>query len=171
MDTMPAMEPSLTTPARWNLHRTADYGLALRLEPSGIEEGAGGKVAVLRMSEEEGWMLVHGADRVLSSAAAEASGTFTPGPTSTQARQLLAVYRYMVTSPDSEAHTRLVQATPWANWVEEVAAPLGIAWRVDVFAADDAQFLQAALAVRGVRVWRLENLEELEEAAGAASGE
>jgi hypothetical protein len=41
----------------------------------------------------------------------------------------------------------MVAATPWANWVEEVPAPQAgsVAWFVNVFAADDAEFSRAAV--------------------------
>jgi hypothetical protein len=71
------------------------------------------------------------------------SGIATPD----EVRQHLAICGYIVISPDIEAHTRMVAATPWANWVEEVPAPQAgsVAWFVNVFAADDAEFSRAAV--------------------------
>lgn len=107
------------------------------------------------MSEEEAFSLVRGIDRVTSWAASSAEGTMTPGPaTPDEVRRQLAIYGYIVVSPTIEAHTRLVAATPWASWVEEVPAPAGehgIAWFVNVFAADDAQFGQAAISCGATR--------------------
>jgi len=108
----------------------------------------------LPMQEEELYALVHGADRVQAWAAATAEGTFTQTlATAEQVRTHLEVRGYVVISRDLETHTKMVRDTPWANWVEEVPAPpgnSGIAWFVDVFAADDPQFGQLCL-VHGVQ--------------------
>jgi hypothetical protein len=101
------------------------------------------------MSTEEAFALVSGTDRVQAWAAPSAEGTFTqPFATPEEVRQHLSVSGYIVASPDIASHTKMVQATPWANWVEEVPAPAGykVAWFVDVFAPDDPQFLQLAQA-------------------------
>jgi hypothetical protein len=137
--------------ARWRVERAADGRVNFLLWA-----GPGPEEPVrLPMSDEEAFALVRGADRVTSWAASSAEGTMTPGPaTPEEVRRQLAIYGYIVVSPDIEAHTRLVAATPWATWVEEVPAPSaenGIAWFVNVFAVDDAQFGQAALSCGATR--------------------
>jgi hypothetical protein len=142
------------------MHRTADNGLMFRTG----DPGAGGDV--LLMSEEQAWHLIRGADRVMSCAAASADGTFTPMPPGQHIREHLTIYRYQVSSPTIQVHTALVAATAWASWVAPLpgSALPGITWQVDVFAGDNDQFLQAALAA-GVTV-----LDLTEAALGSQDG-
>lgn len=92
--------------------------------------------------------LLRGADRVISWSSPSAEGTFTqPFATPEEMREHLSIAGYIVISPGIEAHTKMVQAAPWANWVEEVPPPPGsngIAWFADVFAGDDSQFRELA---------------------------
>lgn len=140
-----APRPPLThAPARWKIERVSDNRMDLLISTDPA-------CWPLRfpMSTEEAYALAHGTDRVQAWAAAEAEGTFTqPFATPAEVREQLSVNGYIVASPDLKAHTKMVQATPWANWVEEVPPPVGyqVAWFVDVFAPDDAQFLQLAQA-------------------------
>jgi hypothetical protein len=136
--------------ARWKFERTGQ-GASLLLW-TGAEPGTGEEPARIPMSEAEAWHIISQWDRVMSYAVQSAEGTFTNGPDPAQAAGQLRVGRYIVTSPDNAVHTRLVQATPWANWVEQQSGDAdGIRWLVDVFGVDDRQFLQAALA-HGVQV-------------------
>jgi hypothetical protein len=133
--------------ARWRLERTGEDRVDL-LVWTGPNTGQY-TVTPMRfpMTSAEAFTLVSGADRVTSWAAASADGTMTSGAaTPEEVRQHLAINGYIVTSPDIEAHTRLVAATPWANWVEEVPAAQagGVAWFVNVFQADAPEFSRAA---------------------------
>lgn len=137
--------PVAYPPARWKLERIGDGRTDLLISTDPAAEP-------LRfpMSSEELYALVHGGDRVQAWSAATAEGTFTQPVVSPQeVRQHLEVCGYIVVAPDIETHTKMVQASPWANWIEEGPPPpgsLGVAWAVDVFAADDAQFRQLALS-------------------------
>lgn len=134
--------------ARWRLERAGDgksYMLLVWAAPGSLEP------ARFPMLAEELYRLVHQADRIISWSSASADGTFTPPAghlaiTPSEARQWLEICGYTVVSSDIEAHTRLVAATPWASWVEEVPPPRAgtVAWFVNVFAGDDGQFAQAA---------------------------
>ena len=100
------------------------------------------------MGEAEAWEVVRHWDRVLGWAAQSAEGSFSTGPNPAQAASQLAIMRYVVTSTDLDKHTRLAQATPWANWAMEVprTADLpGVSWLVNVFGVDDTQFLTLAM--------------------------
>lgn len=130
--------------ARWRVERMADGRLDLLIW---VQDGDRKREMRFPMSNEEAYALMHGTDRVQAWAASSAEGTFTqPFATPEEVRQHLSVNGYIVASPDIASHTKLVQATSWANWVEEVPPPVGyqVAWFVDVFAPDDAQFLQLA---------------------------
>jgi hypothetical protein len=141
--------------ARWRIERAGDgssYVLMIWTQPDG--DGYMVQPLCLPMTAEEFHHLVHQADRVISWSSPSADGAFTPPAGQPpiapgEVRRHLEICGYTVISRDIEAHTKMVAATPWANWVEEVPAPPGshgIAWFVDVFAVDDAQFGQAALA-------------------------
>lgn len=135
--------PAAHLPARWRIERISDTQVDLM-----ISTDPGCWPLRFPMSTEEAFALVRGADRVQAWAAQSAEGTFIqPLTTPAQVRAHLDINGYVVASPDLDAHTRMVQATPWANWVEEVPAPVGfaVAWFVDVFAPDDPQFRQVAL--------------------------
>lgn len=140
-----AVIPEVTRPpARWKLERVSDRRIDLLVSGDPAREP-------LRfpMSAEELYRLVHEGDRLISWSAPSSEGTFTqPSVTPDEVRQSLSITGYTVTTGSSEAHTRLVQATPWASWVEEVpAAEAGhVAWFVNVFAVDDGAFRQAAAA-------------------------
>jgi hypothetical protein len=100
------------------------------------------------MGEREAWEVVRQWDRVMSYAAQSAEGIFSSGPDSAQAASQLAIMRYVVISPDLETHTKLAQATPWANWAMEVPGTgemPGVSWLVDVFGVDDHSFLGLAI--------------------------
>jgi hypothetical protein len=138
--------------ARWRLERAGDgssYVLMIWTQPDGDRYAV--QPLCLPMTVEEMYRLLHQGDRVVSWSASSADGTFTPPPAQPplapdEVRRHLSISGYIVISRDIEAHTRLVASTPWANWVEEVPAPQagGVAWFVNVFAADDIQFAQAA---------------------------
>lgn len=108
-----------------------------------------GEPAVLPMGNEEAFALVRGIDRVSSWAAADAEGVLGQSfATPEEVRRQLSINGYVVTSPGIDEHTRLVAATPWASWVEEVpSARAGqVSWFVNVFAPDDGQFRQETMA-------------------------
>ncbi len=139
---MSEQPPLAHPPARWKIERVSDSQLDLLIstDPACWPQR-------FPMNGDEAWAFIRGLDRVQAWAAPSAEGTFTqPFATPDQVREQLSINGYIVASPDIAAHTKLVQATPWANWVEEVPAPVGyqVAWFVNVFAPDDAQFLQLA---------------------------
>lgn len=132
---------------RWKFERTGDRGGQLLLWMS-LPCGLSCRADPLRipMGDEEAWRVVREWDRVMSWAAHSAEGTFSTGPDPAQAASQLAIMRYVVTSPDNDVHTRLAQATPWANWVEQRPGDVGgLSWLVDVFGVDDPQFLTLAM--------------------------
>jgi hypothetical protein len=150
---LPAHRIAVYTDARWRIERTSDDRLDLVIRSTA--DGPDGHPREMRflMSAEQGYTLVHETDRVLAWAAPTAQGVFTrPDGSGTMSpevvRSFLSIHGYIVIAPDIDTHTRMVQATPWANWVEELPAASAqvIAWFVNVFAADDAQFGQIALA-------------------------
>ncbi len=139
-----AIPQVVSPPARWKLERVSDGRIDLLISGNPLAEP-------LRfpMSAEEFYRLIHQGDRLISWSVPSAEGTFTqPAATPEEVRQTLSINGYIVTAPSIEAHTRLVQETPWASWVEEALAPVAgqVAWFVNVFAVDDPQFRQAAQA-------------------------
>lgn len=131
---------------RWKFERTADGAQLLLWMQSPCELRCAMTPVRIPMSEPDAWAFIRRSDRVMSWSAQAAEGTFSTGPTPDQAASQLAICRYLVASRDLDTHTRMAQATPWANWVEQQWSPDGITWLVDVFAVDDHQFLQMALA-------------------------
>jgi hypothetical protein len=134
--------------ARWRLERVGDNRIDLLVWTQPDTDRYTVTPMRFPMTAGEAFDLVSGGDRVVSWASAAADGTMTSGiATPDEVRQHLAICGYIVISPDIGAHTRMVSATPWANWVEEVPAPQAgsVAWFVNVFAADDAEFSRAAV--------------------------
>jgi hypothetical protein len=142
----PGREPRSPFPrVRWKFERTESGAQLLLWVPLGC--GLDCKASPLRipMGEEQAWGLTRHVDRVMSWAAPSAEGIFSAGPSPSEAAGQLAVCRYIVTSPDTVAHTRLAQATPWAHWAEQLPSVSGVSWLVDVFGVDDASFLDLAM--------------------------
>jgi hypothetical protein len=133
---------------RWKFERT-ETGVQLLLWMSAPCELACHLDPVrIPINEGQAWTFVHQADRVMSWAAQSAEGVFAGGPTPAEAASQLAIRRYIVTSADLDKHTKLAQATPWANWATEVpraGGVPGVSWLVDVFGVDDPQFLNLAM--------------------------
>lgn len=149
MTSEPAVSRAVTSfpGARWRIERMADSRLDLLIWTD-LEDGSKQEMR-FPMTTEEAHALVHGVDRVQAWSAPSAEGRFTlPFATPEAVRQHLSVEGFVVAAPDIETHTKMVQATPWANWIEELPAPVGyqIAWFVDVFAPDSDQFRQIAQA-------------------------
>lgn len=139
-----AIPQVVSPPARWKLERVSDNRIDLL-----VSDDPRAEPLRFPMSAEEFYRLIHQGDRLISWSVPSAEGTFTqPAATPEEVRQTLAINGYLVTAGTIEAHTRLVQETPWASWVEEVPAaePGQVAWFVNVFAVDDPQFRQAAQA-------------------------
>lgn len=139
------------SPALWKLERVSDGRIDLTIcrDPGEVPER-------FPMATEEFYAFIHGADRIISWSVPTAEGIFTrPAATPEEVRGHMKVTGWVVISPDIETHTKLVQAAPWANWVEEVPSPPGnpgISWFVDVFADDDAEFARALQAHGAIRV-------------------
>ena len=137
-----AIPQVISPPARWKLERVSDNRIDLTVSCDPACEAFR-----FPMSAEEFYRLIHQGDRLISWSVPAAEGTLTPpAATPEEVRQTLAINGYVVTADTIEAHTRFVQETPWASWVEEVPAGRAgqVAWFVDVFAVDDPQFRQAA---------------------------
>lgn len=139
----PAPAPVAYSPARWKLQRVSDDRIDLLISTDPAIQATR-----IPMGNEEAYFFSHNLDRVQGWAAAEAEGTFTqPVSSPEEVRKHLSIEGYIVTSPSLGNHTRLVQATAYANWVEEVPpANAGeVAWFVNVFGVDHEQFWQACV--------------------------
>lgn len=135
-------ELPLAPTARWQFERT-DGGLALSIWPNRHEAVQAAKIC-LRMQEDQARAFLHGIGDVLNFTVAGGEGYFTPVPDPDQVAGQLSAARYTTSASSVTAHMALVQASPWANWVEQYLGEGVIEARVVVFAGDVGNFLDLA---------------------------